>query len=189
MSATFKYFFLGLLLLAFLVVEAQAQSPAYSEDEGTNLWNQESFIEDGNLDEPLGDSGGDYVGQDQVESMEAAALRAGRPGHDIVAALEKDKQLLPDNVMYGLGTGLLMGGWLALLDRSSGRKNAQYLGTGLVFGGLLGVMIGTKSVYQPLMKNASLRPPSTGGYVLSPFLSSSPGHSLDRAGLGLNYRF
>ncbi|OGG97013.1 MAG: hypothetical protein A2527_02850 [Candidatus Lambdaproteobacteria bacterium RIFOXYD2_FULL_50_16] len=191
MSNSVKYLILALLLAAFWVVDAQAQSPNYSEDDGINLWRGDSFLDNEDVDAPMGEdgSGAGFIGDEQVKQMEEAARLAAGPGHNLAAALEQDKKLLPDNVMYGLGTGLALGGWIALLQGKNGRQNAQYLGTGIVLGGLLGVMVGTKSVYQPLLRRSSLDPtPAIHGWALMPVLNlESKGQA--HAGMGLSFRF
>lgn len=151
---------LSLMLLAFT---AEAQQGAYGpslnggglrylEDEGNQMWQQDSFIDPDSPEAALDTSSGEYVGDEEVQAFEDAARAAAGPGVDLAAALEKDKQMLPDNLMYGLATGLTIGGWFALLQGKSARDNTRYLGLGIVGGIMLGVAIGTKSVYQPLIR-------------------------------------
>lgn len=75
---------------------------------------------------------------------------------DIAAAIEKDKQLMPDNIVYGIGTGAVIGGWLALVQGQDARQNVQYLSVGVLVGALIGMLIGTKSLYLPPAQANSL---------------------------------
>jgi len=181
-----KYLFLGFLMVIFFTLEAHAQSPGYLEDEGSNLWNQESFIESNQDDASFGEAGGDYIGDEELKNIEAAAKRSQGPGLNLAAQLEKDKQMLPDNVMYGLGTGVMIGGWFAILQGKNARDNTRYLGVGVVVGTLLGMAIGTKSVYQPLLQGSLDKTPDTEPW-LKPLLLTD--HRSARAGLGMNLKF
>src|SRR3989339_145228 len=183
MSERIKYLLLALLWVAFFALEARAQSPSYLEDEGSSLWQQDSFIEsDGSEGLGEGGSGGEYVGDEELRNLEEAARNAQTPQLNLAAQLEKDKELLPDNIIYGLGTGLAMGGWYALLAKKGARENAQYLGGGAVLGLLLGLAVGTKSVYQPLLRGSN-DPPQPSLPLFLPVLGED--HRSARAGLSL----
>jgi len=186
MGEQVKYIFLAILFIAFFTLELQAQTSGYLEDEGSNLWNQESFIESNQNEESFGEAGGDYIGDGELKSLEAAAARSKGPGMDLAAQLEKDKKLLPDNILYGLGTGVMIGGWFAILQGKNARDNTRYLGMGVVVGTLLGMAIGTKSVYQPLLRGSNDPAPKPLD-LLNPVLMTD--HRTARAGLSLNLRF
>ena len=126
----------------------------YMEDNGSSLWQQDSFVDPNDAESALDTSSNEYVGEEEVKAFQQAARAAQGPGVNLAAALEKDKQYLPDNIMYGLGTGLTIGGWFALLQGSSARENTRYIGLGLVGGALLGIAIGTKSVYAYKLQQA-----------------------------------
>ncbi len=126
----------------------------YQEDEGGDLWQQDRFVD------PTGEvgvdsGGGEYIGSEEAKSLQEAARRAAGPNINIAAALENEKKYLPSNMGWGLGTGLLIGGWFALLDGKSARDNSRYVGLGIVLGSILGVAVGTKSVYKPLLNQRS----------------------------------
>ena len=75
---------------------------------------------------------------------------------DLELALLRQKQLLleekinaPLNVAYGAGTGLMIGGWLALLSSRTSRQTLRSIGLGVVVGAIIGAVIGTRSVWDP----------------------------------------
>ncbi len=151
-----KYLFIfSVTLLILMGNSAFAQTGGgYMEDNGSSLWQQDNFIDPSDADSALDTSSNEYVGEEEVQAFQEAARSAQGPGINLAAALEKDKQYLPDNIMYGLGTGLTIGGWFALLQGSSARDNTRYIGLGLVGGALLGIAIGTKSVYAYKLQQA-----------------------------------
>ncbi|MDX2471265.1 MAG: hypothetical protein QNL04_11895 [SAR324 cluster bacterium] len=172
-----KYLFIfsvSLLILMGNTAFAQTSSGGYMEDNGSSLWQQDSFADPNDTDSALDTNSNEYVGEDEVQAFQDAARSAQGPGMDLAAALEKDKQYLPDNIMYGLGTGLTIGGWFALLQGSSARENTRYIGLGLVGGALLGIAIGTKSVYAYKLQQAfNFTPPSNDPILNEPFQPTS----------------
>jgi len=126
-----------------------AQEVDYLEDDGTSLWEEEGFIDSiGNLDEQYNTNDAQYVSEEEIQAQEAALAAGQGSGLDIASALEQDKELLPSNIMYGMGTGGVIGGWFALWAGKGGRENIQYLSVGILAGVLLGITVGTKSFYQ-----------------------------------------
>lgn len=65
------------------------------------------------------------------------------------ALLEEERINAPYNVAYGVGTGLMIGGWFALLFANTSRDTLRSIGLGIVLGGLMGLIIGTRSVLAP----------------------------------------
>lgn len=53
------------------------------------------------------------------------------------------------NILYGVGTGLIIGGWLALLSAKTSRDTLRSIGLGIVLGGVMGSVIGGRSVITP----------------------------------------
>lgn len=67
--------------------------------------------------------------------------------------------MLDDNIIYGVGTGVTIGGWLALLHGKNARQNVQYVSFGIISGIILGVLLGTKSLYQNPTASYEIMPP------------------------------
>jgi hypothetical protein len=63
--------------------------------------------------------------------------------------VEREKQMLPLNVAWGAGTGLLLGGWFALIDEGDDRSTQRAIGLGAVLGALLGMTVGVKTLIAP----------------------------------------
>lgn len=73
--------------------------------------------------------------------------------------VEQEKQMLPLNVAWGAGTGLLLGGWFALINEGDDRATQRSIGLGAVLGALLGLTVGLKTVIAPdAPRAASVRP-------------------------------
>ena len=122
---------------------------------------------------------GQYIAEEEIQAQEEALKAAQGSGLDIASALEKDKKLLPDNIMYGMGTGAVIGGWFALWSGNDGRENVQYLSVGILAGVLLGITVGTKSFYQdPLVVNYPENDFTIPSKTRSAISSSTPSYSL-----------
>ena len=52
----------------------------------------------------------------------------------LAAMTEKDRDDLPFNIAWGAGTGLLIGGWFALINEGDNRETQQAIGVGVVPG-------------------------------------------------------
>lgn len=136
---------------------ALAQNPDYLEDEGESLWEEQQFLDV--TGEEFTTEDAQYVGEEEVKQAQEAAERAGLPSIDLAAALQRDQEMLPDNIMYGIGTGALIGGWFALVEGGDSRENVRFLTVGTLAGALLGIAIGNKSLF---MAQAPVNSPSTG---------------------------
>ncbi|MCG8337567.1 MAG: hypothetical protein MJE63_23950 [Proteobacteria bacterium] len=142
-----------LLKLAVLVIFTQfsiqpltlAQNLDYLEDEGESLWEEQQFLDV--TGEEFTTEDAQYVGEEEVKEAREAAERAGLPSVDLAAALARDQEMLPDNIMYGIGTGALIGGWFALVEGGDSRENVRFLTVGTLAGALLGVAIGNKALF------------------------------------------
>jgi hypothetical protein len=56
----------------------------------------------------------------------------------------------PSNLSYGAGTGLMMGTWFAFIrTETNTRQQFRTIGTSTILGALIGVMLGTRSVWNP----------------------------------------
>jgi len=87
---------------------------------------------------------GGYVEESQVPGRgidlgsRASQLKRGQEG-----------KMLPMNLAWGAATGLLIGGWLALLNAGDNRSNLQSIGTGIVVGSLIGIAVGARLTINP----------------------------------------
>jgi hypothetical protein len=146
------------VLLFFMFYSFQpvlmAQSANYLEDEGSSLWEEQQFLDV--TGEEFATEDAQYVGEEDITAAQEAARRAGIPSIDLASALEREKEMLPDNIMYGIGTGAMLGGWFALVMGEEARENVRFLTVGTLVGALLGVAVGYKSLF--MSQRASLSP-------------------------------
>lgn len=89
--------------------------------------------------------GGQYVDEDPTGAVGGVTIR----GRRTQLRVEQEKQMLPLNVAWGAGTGLLLGGWFALIDEGDDRSTQRSIGLGAVLGALLGMTVGLKTVIAP----------------------------------------
>ena len=101
--------------------------------------------------------------------------------------VEQEKQLLPLNVAWGAGTGLLIGGWFALIDEGDDRSTQRAIGLGAVLGALLGMTVGLKTVIAPDAPRAASIPSEQSQQILPVASTSLPG--LPPFSLGFTLRF
>ena len=123
---------------------AQEEDMSYLEDEGSSLWGEQEFMDVTGREFETDNN--QYVGEEEVKAAEKAAQRAGVPGMNLVNALEVEKEMMPDNIIYGVGTGAMIGGWIALTKGDDARTNVSYLTVGMLAGALIGFVIGSKSL-------------------------------------------
>ncbi|NQU63642.1 MAG: hypothetical protein HQ517_05080 [SAR324 cluster bacterium] len=162
------------VICSYSISTVFAQSSRYLEDDSNSLWEEQGYLDATGREFETSDN--QYVGEQEIKEAEEAAKRSGLPTIDLVAALEKDKQLMPDNIVYGIGTGAVIGGWLALVQGKNARENVRFISVGIISGLLLGMAVGTKSLYirpgQPISwLNKDHSPPSKS--------ASSPPFQLD----------
>jgi len=166
-----------------------SQQADYLEDEGESLWEKQQFIDSTGQEFETQDQ--QYIGEDQAKEAEAAARQSGIPAVNIAEALEKDKKLLPDNILYGIGTGVVIGGWFALQLGESARENTRFLSVGVLAGILLGVAVGTKSLYSQKPQYSSLDTDSANGKdeTIDFQLQSTIKNNTPQIGFNLQYKF
>jgi len=97
-----------------------------------------------------------------------------------------EQEIMPLNVAWGAGTGLLIGGWFALIQNSDDRTTQRAIGMGIVLGTGLGAFLGMRNVIFPNAPTASINSDQTIAYS-TPLVSASllPGGMQ----LGLNLKF
>jgi len=64
--------------------------------------------------------------------------------------LSQEGKAVPSNLGYGAGTGLMIGTWFAFIRKETNtRQQFRTIGTSTVVGALIGIMLGTRSVWDP----------------------------------------
>ena len=106
------------------------------------------------------DSGNNYLDEgafsDETESTLKDDLLVRRE------LLSKEGKEAPSNLSYGAGTGLMMGTWFAFIRKeTTTRKQFRTIGTSTVLGALVGIMLGTRSVWDPGAPRPEEMPEST----------------------------
>jgi hypothetical protein len=64
--------------------------------------------------------------------------------------LSQEGKAAPSNLGYGAGTGLMIGTWFAFIRKETNtRQQFRTIGSSTVVGALIGIMLGTRSVWDP----------------------------------------
>ena len=64
--------------------------------------------------------------------------------------LSQEGKEAPSNLGYGAGTGLMIGTWFAFIRKETNtRQQFRTIGTSTVLGAVVGIMLGTRSVWDP----------------------------------------
>ena len=115
------------------------------EDEGFGVPRQEDEFSEG----------GRFVEEDSdFTTRRGLTLRSRRSQ----IQLAEERELLPLNAAWGAGTGLLIGGWFALISNGDNRDTQRSVGVGVVLGTLLGALVGTKTLIDPNAPRAVMHP-------------------------------
>jgi len=120
--------------------------------------------------------GNTYVDETLVPQTEEAKKLLGERSKQI--NITNEKETLPLNVGWGAGTGLLIGGWFALIQEGDNRTTQRSIGVGIVLGIITGVVVGTRTVFSPEAPRpgrAEVAPPS--GPSFTPLVSLDSGHN------------
>lgn len=104
--------------------------------------------------------------------------------------LGQERETLPLNVAWGAGTGLLIGGWFALIGEGDNRQTQRSIGLGIVTGILLGMVVGTRTVFnpdapRPITPVSQAAPPADEQSRVEPIVALAPGES--RLGFRLTF--
>lgn len=93
--------------------------------------------------------------------------------------LGQERETLPLNVAWGAGTGLLIGGWYALIAEGDNRDTQRSIGVGIVAGIILGIAVGTRSLFNPdaprPATSMNAPPPTSDGPNFVPTVAFKPG--------------
>ena len=94
----------------------------------------------------------DSFGVDTEQALKESLLSQG-------ALMGREKREGISNIAYGAGTGLLIGAWTAFITQETTTRNQwRTIGTSTVLGGAIGMLLGTRTIWDP---NAS-RPTTAG---------------------------
>jgi len=173
---TIQRILLIILSLCFLVVSpVNVFAQNFDDDplmlEGDDEFGFEQFTDDDFQSSDFGTDGiqdfGIQPGQDRSNSLDSQYestdqyLEDGAFTEETESTLKDDlivrRELLsqegknaPSNLGYGAGTGLMMGTWFAFIRKETNtRQQFRTIGTSTVLGAVLGIMLGTRSVWNP----------------------------------------
>ena len=89
-----------------------------------------------------------YIDEDSFDIDTEQALKENLFGQQEL--MERERQQSITNIAYGAGTGLLIGAWTAFITSETTTRNQwRTIGTATVLGGVVGLMLGTRSVWDP----------------------------------------
>lgn len=97
----------------------------------------------------------DQDAEDFTEGNQYVDESVGGPGsvnlglRQAQVRIRQEREQFPLNAAWGGATGLLLGGWFALLNAGDNRTTLQSVGTGVVLGVLLGIAVGARTVINP----------------------------------------
>ncbi len=160
----------GLAILAlFLVFCLTAPAPLMAQffnDEFENddfIESDEEFMEDGGdgFDVPIDaddfSEGGRFIDEEREIGLPGGGVTIR--GRENQLRLQGEREMLPLNSAWGAGTGLLIGGWFALIENGDNRTTQRSIGLGIVLGTMLGVFLGMKTLVLPNSPRAAMSDP------------------------------
>jgi len=139
------FLFIGLLALPPVPTRAQGNEDYFFEDDE---FSQESdpFQEQDEFGNPVDDftEGGEFIDESTLDADGVSVS-----GRQAQLRLLGERELLPQNAAWGAGTGLLIGGWFALINQGTNRETQRSLGLGVVLGTLVGLAVGARTLVAP----------------------------------------
>jgi hypothetical protein len=188
------------ILLAFLTLLAllAALQPARAQFFDESLEQEDLFIQD--EDQFFEPGVGDEFGAQESpeldltegnrfidESLIPGERRVTEGGREFQLTLGQERQELPLNIAWGAGTGLLIGGWFALIGEGDNRETQRSIGLGIVVGILLGTLVGARSVITPGAPRpvSQAGPPQDDPPPIAPLVTLAPNGS--RLGVRLTF--
>ena len=146
----FPFWLLVLALICLLGgfsqrVQAQGSEDTFFEDEDFAP-DDDAFKQQDEFGAPKEDTteGGGFIDESQIPGGE---ITVG--GRQAQLRLLGERELLPQNAAWGAGTGLLIGGWFALINQGTSRETQRSLGLGVVVGTLIGLAVGARTLIAP----------------------------------------
>ncbi|MCZ6628639.1 MAG: hypothetical protein O7E56_10455 [SAR324 cluster bacterium] len=183
-----------LLAVLFITAPGPAMAQFFNDD-----FTRDDFVES---DEDFSEGSGEIVSPTQEDftdggqfiDEEEAVRRESAGGVTITTRrdqlrLESDRVDMPINVGWGAATGLLMGGWFALISNGDDRSTQRSIGSGIVLGALLGMTVGLKSVIAPNAPRAAMQNPERNEAGIRPSLTVSLDPELPPLRVGFVLRF
>ena len=89
--------------------------------------------------------GGEFVDESQLPPGQVVT----EGGRQLQLRALTEREQLPVNAAWGAGTGLLIGGWFALINNGTNRETQRSLGLGIVVGTIIGITVGIRSLIAP----------------------------------------
>lgn len=160
MTQWFRRLLVALLLTAvvaapLLTNPGKAHAQFFNDDPDSDLG--------GEPDDDFFDAGTDEFGepvpggkeQDLTEgdtyvdesAQQSSTITVG--GRQVQLKLASERDVWLQNLAWGGGTGLLIGGWLALINAGDNRETQRAIGVGIVLGGILGAVVGVRYALNP----------------------------------------
>jgi len=94
------------------------------------------------------DSGNKYLDEGAFSDETESTLKDDLIGRREL--LSKEGKDAPSNLGYGAGSGLMIGTWFAFIRKETNtRQQFRTIGTSTVLGALVGILLGTRSVWNP----------------------------------------
>src|SRR5579862_9373413 len=151
MNQAMALLMLAVLLATLTVAPLHARAQSSDDDQDSIDLNSDQDDGFGDSDDGFGPTGqGDEdqntEGGQYVDESQAPAHGVDLAGRATQGRINQERGQLPQNLGWGAATGLLIGGWLALLSAGDNRSNLQNIGTGVVVGAVLGAVIGARTV-------------------------------------------
>ena len=162
----YKSLLIRLLPVVFVAALLMAADAEPAKAQSFDNFDRDEFVESDEEFGPEGDGfeeagpqdfteGGKFIDEEAAPARRGITLR----GRRTQLRVRSERELLPLNVAWGAGTGLLIGGWLALIENGTDRDTQRSIGLGVVLGGLLGMTVGLKTVIAPDAPRAALLHP------------------------------
>ena len=119
-----------------------------SEFGTTDGFFEPGLAEDDDPFAPMDEEGDLYIDEDSFDIETEQALQDSLfTQRDL---LERERQQSIANIGYGAGTGLMIGGWSAFIAQETTARNQwRTIGTSTVLGGVIGLLLGTRSIWDP----------------------------------------
>jgi hypothetical protein len=105
------------------------------------------------------------------EASQPSTITVG--GRQVQLRLASERDVWVQNSAWGAGTGLLIGGWFALINAGSNRETQRSIGVGIVAGTILGAVVGIRYVINPNapITSDNSAPPSSNKLTWQPMVS------------------